>query len=68
VCPLAASAVSVSCLALQLGGTALHWASGEGHQGVVEVLFAQGADLNVKDNVSSFCIPVPLQPCSRIAL
>ena len=47
------SSVSVSCHGLQAGWTALHWASYNGHQGVVEVLVANGADKEAKTNVSS---------------
>jgi hypothetical protein len=50
---LAASAVSVSCLGLQGGSTALHSASTGGHQGVVELLLAQGAGLEAKTNTVS---------------
>jgi ankyrin repeat protein len=60
ICALIASAVCVSCVGLQNGATALHFASGRGHQGVVEVLAAKGAEVEAKANVSSSCIPVPL--------
>jgi hypothetical protein len=59
ICALIASAVCVSCVGLQNGVTALHLASVGGHQGVVECLLAQGAEVEAKDEVSSSCIRVP---------
>jgi hypothetical protein len=53
ICALAASAVCVSCLGLQAGWTALHNASFQGNQGIVQVLVGQGADLEAKAIVSS---------------
>jgi ankyrin repeat protein len=56
----AVSAVSVSCLGLQNGCTALQYASWRGHQGVVEALMTQGANLEAKSNVSSSFTPEAL--------
>ena len=54
ICVLSAlTAESVSCLGVQGGDTALYVASAGGHQGVVELLVAKGADVQARDEVSS---------------
>ena len=43
----------IICL-LQKGRTPLHWASKGGHADIVCLLVSNGADINIKDNVSKF--------------
>jgi len=42
----------VTCILLQRGMTALHWAAIRGHVQVIETLIRSGADVSVLDKVS----------------
>ena len=48
--------VNYCCLPIQLGNTALHDASSEGHTDTVELLLLKGAQVDSRNNVSSVCI------------